>query len=62
MAIDPTERHLYVAGSSTDKGEVWHVPLFKRRGGLSDGDWEAVGGGGIGEPSVKVGPSVHASK
>ena len=62
IAVDPTERFFCVG---TEQGQVYHVAMFRRRGQIGDvngGDLEAVGGGGIGEPGVKAGPSVFSSK
>lgn len=54
LAVEPSERFFYVG---TAQGEVYHVPLFKRRGelgGAMSDDSEAVGGGGQGAPPVKT--------
>ena len=62
VVIDPMERFFYVAGSTATGGEVWHVPLFKHKDTLrSSGEMEAVGGGGVGEPGIKVGPCIYQS-
>ncbi|KIR35058.1 pre-rRNA-processing protein IPI3 [Cryptococcus deuterogattii MMRL2647] len=62
LAVDPSERFLYVG---TTQGDVYHIPLFRKRnvvGGNSaahaaaaalelepqEDEWEAVGGGGAG--------------
>lgn len=59
LAVDPFERFFYVA---TKQGEVFHVPMFKRRGELGSRDWEAVGGGGLGAAPMKLEGSVINSK
>ena len=52
IAVDPSERFFYVASTG---GDVFHIPLFKRRAELgSRGDLEALGGGGQGAPPIKT--------
>ncbi len=53
ISVDPTERYFYVG---TTLGNVYHIPLFKRRAALGAlaGDAEAVGGGGFGAPPIKA--------
>jgi pre-rRNA-processing protein IPI3 len=52
ISVEPSERFFYV---STTGGDVYHVPLFKRRAELgARGDVEAVGGGGQGAPPIKL--------
>ena len=53
IAVDPSERFFYVASTS---GDVYHIPLFKRRAevGSARTELEAVGGGGQGAPPIKA--------
>jgi len=56
LAVEASERFFYVGSA---QGEVYHVPLFKRRGELGGGvgmndDVEAVGGGGQGAAPIKT--------
>ena len=60
IAVDPSERFFYV---SSTEGEVYLAPLFKRRAEMGGrGDIEAIGGGGQGAPSQKVGDRVITLK
>ncbi|WWD21046.1 hypothetical protein CI109_105527 [Kwoniella shandongensis] len=67
LAIDPSERFFYVG---TTQGNVYHVPLFKRRGVVggnahaleSEGGYEAVGGGGSGSAPIKTEGAVISTK
>jgi pre-rRNA-processing protein IPI3 len=59
LCLDPYERFFY-AGST--QGEIYHVPLFKRRGELGSREMEAVGGGGLGAAPIKAEGSVITSK
>ena len=60
ISVDPSERFFYVA---TTGGDVYHVPLFKRRAELgSRGDVEAIGGGGQGAPPIKLSGHVVSLK
>jgi pre-rRNA-processing protein IPI3 len=53
VVVEPGERFFYVG---TTKGEVYNVPLYRRRGEVGGvaGDVEAVGGGGIGSAPIKM--------
>lgn len=52
IAVDPSERSFYVASVS---GDVYHIPLFRRRAEVGGrGDIEAVGGGGQGAAPIKT--------
>lgn len=53
IAVDPSERFFYVASTT---GDVYHIPLFKRRAevGSARTDLEAVGGGGQGAAPIKA--------
>ncbi|ORY26263.1 WD40-repeat-containing domain protein [Naematelia encephala] len=57
LSVDPLERFFYVG---TTSGEVFHVPLFKRRNQV--GDLAAIGGGGDGSPPIKTEGSVISLK
>ena len=67
LAVEPAERYFYVG---TKNGDVFHIPLFRRRGQVGDGAeptettdiTEAVGGGGQGAPAVKADGAVIAYK
>ncbi|KAK1922465.1 putative ribosomal large subunit assembly and maintenance-related protein [Papiliotrema laurentii] len=61
LALEPSERYFYVG---TTGGDVYHVPLFKRRGELggANSDIEAIGGGGQGAPPTKVEGAVISYK
>ncbi|WVQ81427.1 hypothetical protein IAT38_003551 [Cryptococcus sp. DSM 104549] len=68
LAVDPSERFFYVA---TEQGDVYHIPLFRKRGVVGgnamvgeeeEGDWEAVGGGGSGAVPVKTEGAVISTK
>ncbi|WWC97842.1 hypothetical protein V866_004729 [Kwoniella sp. B9012] len=60
LAIDPTERFFYV---STSQGEVYHIPLFRRKDTLNTAaEHEAVGGGGNSSIPLKVEGSVVSLK
>jgi pre-rRNA-processing protein IPI3 len=50
LAVDPTERFAYAAST---QGDVYHIPLFKRKGEL--GQVEAIGGDGPGAAGTKLG-------
>jgi pre-rRNA-processing protein IPI3 len=55
ISLDPLERFFHVG---TSAGEVYHVRMIRRRkemGGREEGVVEAVGGGGLGSESVKIG-------
>lgn len=52
IAVEPSERFFYVASTA---GDVYHIPLFRRRAEIGGrGELEAVGGGGQGAPPVKT--------
>ncbi|OCF44890.1 pre-rRNA-processing protein IPI3 [Kwoniella heveanensis CBS 569] len=70
LAIDPSERFFYV---STTQGDVYHIPLFRRKGGIGSGalesagmdvdsGYEAVGGGGNGVAPIKTEGAVISIK
>ena len=60
LAVEPAERFFYVG---TTGGDVYNVPLFRRREELGENnDLEAIGGGGQGAPSSKVEGSVISYK
>lgn len=61
LAVEASERFFYVG---TAQGDIFHIPLFRRRGDVGDvGDEiEAVGGGGQGAPPVKSDGSVISNK
>ncbi|WVR09162.1 hypothetical protein IAU60_006224 [Kwoniella sp. DSM 27419] len=66
LAVDPSERFFYV---STTQGDVYHVPLFRRRGGVgsmalqgAEQEYEAVGGGGDGAAPIKTEGAVISTK
>ncbi|ORX39063.1 WD40-repeat-containing domain protein [Kockovaella imperatae] len=63
VVVDPMERFFYVAANIESRGQAWHVPLYKHKeDARSDNNVEAVGGGGFGEPPVKLGPLIFESK
>lgn len=49
--VDPSERFIYVGSQA---GDVYYIPLFRRRQGLGESRMEAVGGGEAGAPPVKA--------
>jgi pre-rRNA-processing protein IPI3 len=49
LALDPTERFLYVGSA---QGNVYHIPLFKRKD--QRGQIEAVGGDGPTTPATRL--------
>jgi pre-rRNA-processing protein IPI3 len=53
LGVEPAERFFYVG---TNKGEVFFVPLFRKRGEMGGvaGELEAVGGGGAGAAPIKL--------
>jgi len=58
LAVEAAERFFYVG---TRQGEVFHIPLYKRRGEIGGGggdDIEAIGGGGQGAAAIKTEGSV----
>lgn len=61
LAVDPSERFFYVG---TTQGDIYHVPLFKRREEMGGrlGDVEAVGGEGQGGAPIKAEGSVVSVK
>lgn len=61
LAVEAAERSFYVGSV---QGNVYHVPLYRRRGDVGDlGDeLEAVGGGGQGAPPIKSDGSVISYK
>ncbi|RSH95363.1 Pre-rRNA-processing protein ipi3 [Saitozyma podzolica] len=61
LAVDPSERFFYVG---TTQGDIYYVPLFKRREEMGGrlGDVEAVGGEGQGGAPIKAEGSVVSVK
>ncbi|WRT68936.1 uncharacterized protein IL334_005918 [Kwoniella shivajii] len=63
LSIDPSERFIYV---STTQGEVYHIPLFRRKGvigsSVNEEKYEALGGGGDSSLPLKVEGSVISLK
>lgn len=51
LAVDPSERFIYVGSQA---GDVYFIPLFRRRQGLGEREMEAVGGGEVGAPPIKA--------
>jgi pre-rRNA-processing protein IPI3 len=61
LVVDPSERFFYVG---TTQGDIYHVPLFKRREEMGGrlGEVEAVGGEGQGGAPIKAEGSVVSVK
>lgn len=49
LAVDPSERFLY---TGTKSGDVYLIPLFKRKAQM--GRAEAIGGEGAGAPPISL--------